>query len=85
MKLAMNVFLIILATITFASCEKTKNPVAPDSSVDKTAQSYTGGFKVTYKDYQNTSRSLTLTGSIILILTREPTHTAVYYLLPMPA
>ncbi len=64
MKIAMNVLLIILATITFASCEKTMNPVTPDSSIDKTTQSYTGGFEVVYKDYQNTSRSVTLSGSI---------------------
>ncbi len=64
MKIAMNVLLIIFATLTFASCEKATNPVTPDSSIDKTTQSYNGSFEVTYKDYKNTSRSETLTGSI---------------------
>jgi hypothetical protein len=63
MKPVLNIFIVILAALSFAACEKASNPVSP-VSVDKTAQNNSGTFEVTYKDYKNSSRTVSLSGTI---------------------
>lgn len=63
MKTVLNVLIIVLATLSFAACEKANNPVSP-ASIDKPAQNYSGTFEVTYKDYKNSARTVSLSGTI---------------------
>ncbi len=63
MKTVINILIIVLTAISFAACGKTNDPVSP-VSVDKPAQTNSGTFEVTYKDYRNTSGTVTLTGTI---------------------
>ena len=63
MKKVINVLMITLIAASFASCGKANDPVSP-VSVDKPAQTDSGTFEVTFKDYRNTSRTVTLTGTI---------------------
>ncbi len=63
MKTILNMLIVILATLTFAACEKANDPVSP-ASIDKPAQNYNGTFEVTYKDYKNSSRTVSLSGAL---------------------
>ena len=63
MKTMMNIFVLVLVTLSFAACEKANSPTEP-VSIEKSAQAYNGTFEVTFKDYKNSSRSVTATGNI---------------------
>ena len=63
MKILMNVLIFVLASFSFAACEKANYQVSPDS-IDKPAENYSGTFEATYKNYKNFSTSVTITGSI---------------------
>ena len=65
MKTVLNLFIVILAAFTFAACEKANNPVSA-SSVDKQVQNYSGTFEVTFKDYKNSSRTASFSGTLNL-------------------
>jgi len=63
MKKVMSLLIVVLTAFSFAACEKAGNPVSP-SAVDKPAQNNAGTFEVTYKDYKNFSRAVTVSGTI---------------------
>ncbi len=63
MKIVMNLFVLIVITFSLAACEKANNPVTP-VSIDKSANAYTGTFDVTFKDYRNSSRTVSVSGNI---------------------
>ena len=68
MKILMNVLIFVLASFSFAACEKANYQVSPDS-IDKPAENYSGTFEATYKNYKNFSTSVTITGSININVT----------------
>lgn len=70
MKTILNILIIVIATLTFAACEKANNPVSP-ASIDKPQQNYNGTFEVTYKDYKNSSRTVSLSGNINFNFNRD--------------
>ena len=63
MKTVMNLFVLIFVTFSLAACEKANNPVIP-VSIDKSANAYSGTFDMTYKDYRNSSRTVSVSGNI---------------------
>jgi hypothetical protein len=73
MKTMMNLFALVLFTLSFAACEKTNNPVNPVAA-DKTSLFDNGTFEVTYKDYQNADRTVTLSGDIDFNLNSDNTY-----------
>ena len=73
MKTMMNLFVLVLVTLSFAACEKTNNPVNPVST-DKASVLNNGTFAVTYKDYQNADRTVTLSGNIDFNLNSDNTY-----------
>ncbi len=73
MKTMMNLFVLVLVTLSFAACEKTNNPVTPVPA-DKTSDSNNGTFQVTYKDYRNADRTLTVSGNIDFNFNSDSTY-----------
>lgn len=63
MKTVINLFVLFLVAISFAACEKAVSPTAP-VTVDKSANTYNGSFEVTFKDYKNSNRAVSVSGSI---------------------
>jgi hypothetical protein len=63
MKKVMSVLIVLLTALSFAACEKANNPVTPNA-VDKISQSTNGTFEVTFKDYRNSPRDVSMTGDI---------------------
>ena len=63
MKILMNVLIFVLASFSFAACEKANYQVSPDS-IDKPAENYSGTFEATYKNYKNYSTSVSFNGNI---------------------
>ncbi len=74
MKTVMNLFILFLVTFSLAACEKTNNPAAPIVA-DKSASAHNGTFEVTYKDYKNASRTVSLSGNISFNFNSDSTYT----------
>ncbi len=73
MKTVMILFVIFLVTLSFPACEKANNPVTP-ASIDKTDQAYYGTFQVTYKDYKNASKTVSVSGNISFNFNSDNTY-----------
>ncbi len=79
MKTMMNLFVLVLVALSFAACEKVNNPVTPVST-DKSIQTsnavrtYNGTFNITYKDYKNSSRTVSASGSIRFKFNTDETY-----------
>lgn len=73
MKTVMNFLVLFLVTISLAACEKANNPTAPVPA-DKTALSNNGTFEVTFKDYKNANRTVTVSGDIDFNFNSDKTY-----------
>jgi len=74
MKILGNMMLILILAIVFSACQKTVDPVSPDPSnkiefvtngLAETA--YSGTFEVTFKNYKNTDRTVSISGTIDIV------------------
>ncbi len=73
MKTMMNLFVLVLVSLSFAACEKANNPVAPVPTA-KTSNADNGTFEITYNDYKNADRSLRVTGDIDFTFNSDNTY-----------
>lgn len=74
MKIFGNMMLILILAIVFSACQKTVDPVSPDPSNKiefvsngLAGTAYSGTFDVTLKNYKNTDRTVSISGTIDLV------------------